>query len=262
MCWNEDPFTRDELRHQRQRRERQRELAPTVAKSLAAIRSLQDSGWKLSDDSDLDAIDTHIRNVCEVYNPLEVGTDVHSLVSSCRQAVRNECIRRDLENRHAIERQRNRIRVMLAAAESFERALQLLDQAEGIEDRRDLIPRATIQSITDADAREMDDARLRQMEHMESRERDSLRSGAESIERKAALLERCGGSQGKRLAKVLRATAKESREDAATHQANASVLHAEAERRAKLAEPVDVHALQARIAELEAAARAADSGQG
>ena len=258
---DDDPFARDMALQEAEHRQRVQKLAPTVQGDVNALRALQARGWRLDGSADLDAIDGRIAKVVGVYSPMEVGSPVQELVRQARQAVRGERNRRDLENQRAIERQRDRIRDMQAAAKSFERALQLMGQAESIEDRRDTIPRATIQNVTAEGARAMEDVRLRQALAMEEHDGGCFVSGADANEHDAGVLERWGGAQGKRLAKVLRAIAKESREDAATHRANASVLRAEVDRRAELAKPVDVQALRARVAELEQAA-ASGTGEG
>jgi len=258
---NDDPFARDELARRRQRQARIESMESAVSGNVSTLAKLQARGWTLTDADDLQAIEDAIAKVVRVYRPMEVGSVESELVHGARQAVRAERNRRDLENQRAIERQRDRIRDMQAAAKSFERALQLMGQAESIEDRRDTIPRATIQNVTAEGARAMEDVRLRQALAMEEHDGGCFVSGADANEHDAGVLERWGGAQGKRLAKVLRAIAKESREDAATHRANASVLRAEVDRRAELAKPVDVQALRARVAELEQAA-ASGTGEG
>jgi len=257
---DDDPFARDMALQEAEHRQRVQKLAPTVQGDVNALRALQARGWRLDGSADLDAIDGRIAKVAGVYSPMEVGSPVQELVRQARQAVRAERNRRDLENQRAIERQRDRIRNMVSAAKSFERALQLMGYAEEIEDRRELIPR-TFAVVTAEDARAMDDARLRASENMEQRAANDCENGAGSYDHSADVLRKWGGAQGKRLANVLREVAAEQRADAAAHRHSLSVISAEVARRAEPTDAETIETLRARVAELEQAA-ASGTGEG
>ena len=257
---NDDPFARDELARRRQRQARIESMESAVSGNVSTLAKLQARGWTLTDADDLQAIEDAIAKVVRVYRPMEVGSVESELVHGARQAVRAERNRRDLENQRAIERQRDRIRNMVSAAKSFERALQLMGYAEEIEDRRELIPR-TFAVVTAEDARAMDDARLRASENMEQRAANDCENGAGSYDHSADVLRKWGGAQGKRLANVLREVAAEQRADAAAHRHSLSVISAEVARRAEPTDAETIETLRARVAELEQAA-ASGTGEG
>lgn len=242
-------------------------FTPEAQAALKSLEALDRAGWKLADmtTGELEAIEKDIATVRKgrCWAEKEIGSYSSKLTQKAAEALRMERLRRDTERNNAIREQQNRIQIITAAATSLERAAKQMEEAESIEDKRHIIPRYPVDVLTAERVHAMDDVALERLEGMETRQADVDGSVLNEKEHSASVLEKHGGARGKRLAKVLRAVANESREKMEAHRSNAEVARAELDARAERARKMQeaeqslptttatVDDLLARVAELE-----------
>lgn len=242
-------------------------FTPEAAVAIQRLESLRNKGWNLSvmTGDELEAIEKDIATVRKgrCWSEKEIGSYSSKLVQEAAEALRMERLNRENNRNQAIREQQNRIQTITAAATSLERAAEQMEEAESIEDKRHIIPRYPVAVLTAERAHAMDDVSLDRMADMETRIAEQTGITLNRTEHSASVLEKHGGARGKRLAKVLRAVAKESREDLEAHRGNAEVARAELDARAERARKMKeakqslptttatVDDLLARVAELE-----------
>ena len=240
---------------------------PEAAAAIQRLETLRDKGWNLSmmTGDELDGVEGDIATIREGRRDTEWSHRSYSscLIQKAEEALRMERLRRDNERNNAIREQENRIQSITAAATFLERAAEQMKEAEGIEDRRFIIPRYPVAVLTTERASAMDDVSLDRMADIETRIAEQTGISLDRTEHSASVLEKHGGARGKRLAKVLRAVAEEHREDLEAHRGNADVARAELDARAERARKMQeakqdlptttaaVGDLLARVAELE-----------
>lgn len=261
MSYGDGPFDREERKRQRQRRERLEHMAPTAEGSMSALRKLQNRGWTLGPEDDLDAIEGHIAKVESVYAPMDWGSVEFDLVSGARQAVRSERNRRNWQHQQDVMEQQRRIAFIRDAARSIEDAAQRLEWAESIEDRRaELLPRAPIAPI-EPDG--MSDAELKRIVAESDASAHGCDKAAEDMNHVADVLLSVKDARFRRHAKTAQTIAAEYAEDASLHRARVAAARGELNARAERermeqeanapAKAADVDALSQRVAELESA---------
>lgn len=242
-------------------------FTPEAQDALKSLESLDHAGWSLADMTmdEMGAIENDIATIREgrCWSEKEIGSYSSKLIHKAAEALRMERLRRDFERNNAIREQQNRIQSITAAATLLERAAERMEEAESIEDKRHIIPRYPVEVLTAKRAHAMDDVALERLEGMETRQADIAGNALNERERHASVLEKHGGARGKRLAKVLRAMAQESRETMEAHRGNVDVARAELDARAERARKMQeaeqslptttatVSDLLARVAELE-----------
>lgn len=242
-------------------------FTPEAQDALKSLESLDRAGWKLADmtTGELEAIEKDIATVRKgrCWAQREIGSYSSKLIHKAAEALRTERLNRENSRNQAIREQQNRIQSITAAATSLERAAEQMEHAESIEDKRHIIPRYPVAVLTAERAHAMDDVSLDRMADMETRIAEQTGISLNRTEHSASVLEKHGGARGKRLAKVLRAVANESREDLEAHRGNAEVARAELDARAERARKMQeaeqslptttatVSDLLARVAELE-----------
>lgn len=258
-----DRFAEAERKARKAQAMRVEAAAPTVADSKRLLDNLRANGWQL-DGYDLRVMESHIENVSSAYAPIEVGSNIGNLLFEAAQAIKRERAMRKLAQQRQADEQRGRITSITAAAHDLEQAHAKMDEAESIDVDRSLLPNAKLVTITCEDAHAMGSAELKTAIMRESNSASAEESGAHEADHDAGVLERFGGQQGKRLAKELRAVARNRRNRAAAHRANISTAQAELDGRAKAEQAAeeaheaivqttaDVSSLLQRVAELEA----------
>ncbi len=242
-------------------------FTPEAAKALESLESYEREGWNLTNKTveEMASIEGDIAAIREGRCNTErsYGSYSSCLIRKAEEALRMERLHRDNERNSAIREQENRIQSITAAATFLERAAEQMKEAEGIEDKRFIIPRYPVAVLTTERASAMDDVSLDRMADMETRIAEQTGISLDRTEHSASVLEKHGGARGKRLAKVLRAVAEEHREDLEAHRANAKTAQSELDARAKRATmdqrarkslsetTATVGELVARVAELE-----------
>jgi len=251
------------------RRKEEPPFTPEADEALKRLESFRESGWNLTNRTteELDAIDADLKTVGAGRCSRERNLFSYSskLMQDARDALRIERLRRENQRDQAIREQQDRIHTIIAAATTMELAAEQMEKAEGIEDRRDIIPRYTVEAVTTEQAHGMDDRALASVADMNERQAELVAGkNLDEYEHAASVLEKNGGARGKRLARVLREEAEHFRDDLEAHRANAATARAELDARAKRAEDrqqamdsvaettANVDELLARVADLEA----------
>lgn len=261
VSFSNGPFDREEGARERQRRERVDLMAPTIEDSMSALRALQNRGWKLGDEDDLDAIEGHIAKVVSVYAPMRFGSVESQLVGEAQQAVSAERNRRNWRHQQDVGEQRRRVASIRAAAMHIEDAARLLEGVESVADRRaELLPRAAIPPI-EPDG--MSDAELRRIASESDASASGCDKAAEDMTHVADMLLSVRDPRFKTHAKTAQDIAAECAEDASLHRARVAAARGELDARAERermereanapAKAADVDALSQRVAELESA---------
>lgn len=241
--------------------------SPEAAQAIQRLESLRGNGWNLTEmtSPELAAIEADIITVGQGRSIQErdIGSYSTRLMGEAGEALRTERINRELEHQRILKEQRNRVDLITRAAGRIEQAMTDLEHAEGIEDKRYLIAPGPVDVITGERLQKMDDKALKSLAFMETMAEKQTRDGLGKTEHSAAILEKHGGARGKRLAKVLRAMEKESREALEAHGANVAAIRGEQDARAERAKmeqrakesipetAAAVDDLLARVAELE-----------
>ena len=241
--------------------------SPEVAAAIQRLETLRDKGWNLTELTvgELDAAEADVDVIVQGRSSRERDIDSYSsqLLGRAREALKTERTRRNLEHQSIVREQVSRVDHIARAAGYLERAVDEMGYAEDVEDKRYLIAPRPVDEIAVESLRAMDDAALRGLAFTESMAEKQTGIELDRNEHSATVLEKHGGTRGKRLAKVLRAMAQESREALEAHRANiasirgeqdARVERAKMERKAKESMPetvATVDDLLARVAELE-----------
>lgn len=241
--------------------------SPEAAQAVERLESLRGSGWDITEKTgpELNAIEADVITIGQGRSIPEMDINSYStrLMSEASEALKTERIRRDLEHQRILKEQVDRVDLITRAAGRLERAMTDLERAEGIEDKRYLIAPRPVDVITDERLRGMDGKSIESLAFVESMAEKQTGDGLDRIEHSASILEKHGGTRGKRLAKVLRVMAKESREALEAHRANIASIRGEQDARAERAKmeqrakesipetAAAVDDLLARVAELE-----------
>lgn len=240
-------------------------FTPSVAESLSFLESLRNRGWDLTGMTSEELQDV-TDNWTVVYEgrPLrerEVGSHTSQLLYEAETALKAERNRRNLEHQRNVDDQRRRISHILDAAKLIEDAAQRLEWAERIADCRvDLLPRIAIVPL---DPEGVESSELERIAADDDRAAGSWDKYASDVLHAADVLLSVKDQRFRAHAKTLKDIAAEATEDAASHRARAAAARAELNARAERdrqeqeanapAKSVDVQALAARVAELEAA---------